>query len=167
MTGSLNWFKYLTLESAFQLKLKYIQSETILPNIFLLSAKYVFLLSIFLHTNDKLVMVQQSDAVSTNILLVSYFYFPVISRSSPPEVFLEKGDLKTCSKFTGEHPCQSAISIKLQYHYILHIFRTPFPKNTSGRLLLYITCLKAREISCESDFILSIYSWVPNKRGCS
>ena len=30
------------------------------------------------------------------------------------KVFLEKGVLKICSKFTEEHPCQSAISIKLQ-----------------------------------------------------
>ena len=28
-------------------------------------------------------------------------------------MFLRKGVLKICSKFTGEHPCQSAISIKL------------------------------------------------------
>ena len=35
-------------------------------------------------------------------------------RSSRPEVFLRKGVLKICHKFTGEHPCRSAISIKLQ-----------------------------------------------------
>ena len=35
-------------------------------------------------------------------------------RSSHPEVFLRNGVLKICNKFTGEHPCQSAISIKLQ-----------------------------------------------------
>ena len=29
-------------------------------------------------------------------------------RSSRPEVFLGKGVLKICSKFTGEHPCRSA-----------------------------------------------------------
>ena len=59
-------------------------------------------------------------------------------RSSPPEVFLGKGVLKICSKFTGEHPCRSAISIKLQSNFIgirlqhgcspinlLHLFRTP------------------------------------------
>ena len=34
-------------------------------------------------------------------------------RSSHSEVFLGKGVLKICSKFTGEHPCQSATSIKL------------------------------------------------------
>ena len=70
-------------------------------------------------------------------------------RSSHPEVFLGKGVLKIWSKFTGEHPCQGAISIKLQSNFtettlrhecypvnLLHIFRAPFRKNTSGRLLL-------------------------------
>ena len=33
--------------------------------------------------------------------------------SSPPEVFLGKGVLKICSKFIGEHPCRSVISVKL------------------------------------------------------
>ena len=32
---------------------------------------------------------------------------------SPPEVFLGKDILKYAAKFTGEHPCQSVISIKL------------------------------------------------------
>ena len=72
-----------------------------------------------------------------------------IGRSSHLEVFQEKDVLKICSKFTGEHLCQSLISIKLQSNFIeitlrhgcspvnlLHIFRTPFTKNTSGRLLL-------------------------------
>ena len=70
-------------------------------------------------------------------------------RSSRPEVFWWKGVMKTCSKFTGENPCQSAISIKLQSNFIeialwhgcspvnlLHIFRTSFLKNASGWLLL-------------------------------
>ena len=73
----------------------------------------------------------------------------MIYRSSHSEVFLGKGVLKICSKFTGEHPCRSAISIKLLCNFIeisfhhgcsavnlLHIFRTPFLKNTSGGLLL-------------------------------
>ena len=29
----------------------------------------------------------------------------VIVKSSRPEVFLRKGVLEICSKFTGEHPC--------------------------------------------------------------
>ena len=37
------------------------------------------------------------------------------TRSSPSEVFLGKGVLKICSKFTGEHSCRSAISIKLLF----------------------------------------------------
>ena len=69
-------------------------------------------------------------------------------RSSRPEVFLRKSVLKICSKFTGEHPCRSGISVKLFCNSIeiarrhgcslvnlMHILRTPFLKNTSGRLL--------------------------------
>ena len=67
-------------------------------------------------------------------------------------MFLGKGTLKICSKFTGDHPCRSAISIMLQSNFIeiafrhgccpvnlLHIFRTPFVKNTSVWLLLKIS----------------------------
>ena len=75
-------------------------------------------------------------------------------RSSHPEVFLRKGVPKTCSKFTEKHPCQSAISIKLPSNFIeialrhgryplnlLHIFWTPFLKNTFERLLLCVVIL--------------------------
>ena len=107
-------------------------------------------------------------------------------RSSRPEVFLGKGVLKIWSKFAGEHPCRSAISIKLLCIFIeiafrhgcfpvnlLHIFRTPFLKNTSGRLLLDI---HARELITHRHFtFLSIYycrpkthkSNVPYARPCS
>ena len=64
--------------------------------------------------------------------------------------FLFKGVLKRCSKFTGNtHSCRSVISIKLLCNFIeielrhgcspvnlLHIFRTSFPRNTSGWLPL-------------------------------
>ena len=69
-------------------------------------------------------------------------------RSSRPEVFLGKGVLEICSKFTGEHPCRSAISIKLLCNFIkmtlghgcspvnwLHIFRTQLFKSNSWWLL--------------------------------
>ena len=38
-------------------------------------------------------------------------------RSSHPGVFLGKGVLKICSKFTGEHSCRSVISVKLKSHF--------------------------------------------------
>ena len=73
----------------------------------------------------------------------------MLSRSSLPEVFLWKGVLKTRIKFTREHPCRSATSIKLQNNFIeitlrhgcspvnlLYILRTPFPKNTTEGLVL-------------------------------
>ena len=65
----------------------------------------------------------------------------MIYRSSPPEMFLRKDVLKICCKFTGEHPCQNNfIEIVLRHGCspvnLQHIFRTPFPKNTSGGLLL-------------------------------
>ena len=62
-------------------------------------------------------------------------------RSSGPDVFLGKGVLKICNKFTEEHLCQSEISIKLQSNFIeialwhgcsplnlWHIFGAPFLK---------------------------------------
>ena len=38
-------------------------------------------------------------------------------RSSRSKVFLGKSVLKICSKLTGEHPCRSAIPIKLQLYW--------------------------------------------------
>ena len=65
-------------------------------------------------------------------------------RSSRPGVFLRKGVLKICSKFTGEHPCQrNFIEIALRHGCspvnLLHILKTPFPKNTFGWLLLKVS----------------------------
>ena len=40
------------------------------------------------------------------------------SSASHPEVFLRKGVLKICCRFTGEHPCRSAISIKLLWEHL-------------------------------------------------
>ena len=77
--------------------------------------------------------------------------FNALYRSSRPEKFVRKGVLKICGKFTGEQSCRKVISIKLLCNFIaiifrhwcspvnlLHIFRTPFPWNTSGRLLLFV-----------------------------
>ena len=67
----------------------------------------------------------------------------------PPELFLQRGVLKICCKYTGKHPCGSVIPIKLLCNFIeiallhgcapvnlLHIFKTLFYKNTSGGMLL-------------------------------
>ena len=87
------------------------------------------------------------------LALWSWTYEPSTSitqpRSGRSGVFLGKGVLKIRSKFTGENPCRSAISIKLLCNFIevtilhgsspvnlLHIFRTHFLNNTSRWLLL-------------------------------
>ena len=90
-----------------------------------------------------------------------------IYRSSSPEKLLGKGVRKIWIKLTGEHRYRSGISIKLQRNFIeitirqrcspvnlLHIFRTPFPKNTSGGLLL--------EFSCDIGFITMNKLSIPN-----
>ena len=46
-----------------------------------------------------------------NLSFNQHFVYIISSR---PEVFLVKSVLKICSKYTGEHPCRSVISIKLQ-----------------------------------------------------
>ena len=88
------------------------------------------------------------------IFVVNCLFFQITptgyARSSHSEVSLGKDVLKIWSKFTGEHPCRSVISIKLLCNFIeitlrqgcspvnlLHTSRTPFCKNTYGGLLLY------------------------------
>ena len=53
---------------------------------------------------------------------------------------LRKSWLKICSKFTGKHSCQSAKQIYWNHTSVrlLHIFKTPFPKNKYGGLLLHV-----------------------------
>ena len=68
-----------------------------------------------------------------------------------PWVFLRKGVLKICSKFAGENPCRSVISIKLQNKFIeitlrhgcspvnlLNIFKKLQKKKNSNRGLSLI-----------------------------
>ena len=60
--------------------------------------------------------------------------------SSRLKMFLRKGVLKICSKFTGKHPCQSVIAIKLLWVFSCKFsacFISLFSKNTFGWLLLY------------------------------
>ena len=82
----------------------------------------------------------------SHVEIIIWFYLEAATQRR----FLKKAVLHMCSKFRGEHPCRSTILIKLLCNFIeialrhecspinlLHIFRTPSPKNTSGRLLLY------------------------------
>ena len=87
-------------------------------------------------------------------------------------MFLVKGVLKICSKFTGEHPRRSVISMmKLLCNFIeialrhgcspvnlQHIFRTPFTKDISGRLLLIFATIEPLRFS----FTLWIYTNIKN-----
>ena len=57
-------------------------------------------------------------------------------RSSHPEVFLWKSVPKICNKFIALQFYWTALRHGCFHVNLLHIFKTPFPKNTSGRLLL-------------------------------
>ena len=114
-------------------------------NIYDVHAKSNFVNYFFLYGIHIIFILSQT---SINILII-WSDFAFHYRSSPPELFLRKGVPKICSKFTGEHLCRSVISIKLLCKFIeitlrhgyspvnlLHIFRTPFHKNSSGGLFL-------------------------------
>ena len=109
-----------------------------------------------LHLQDK----QHLNPFRSNVLFlypnpwkpITHLHAPFsggIDRSSPPEVFLGKGLLEICIKFT-ENPRRSVISMRLFCNFIeiairhrcspvnsLHIFITPFSKNTSEGLPLH------------------------------
>ena len=68
----------------------------------------------------------------------SWVVLRTLFRSSLPEVLLGKGVLKICSKFTGEHPCRSVISIKLLSPVnLLHIFKTHPANKLRNNYVLY------------------------------
>ena len=86
---------------------------------------------------------------------------------SEPEVLLENGVLKVCSKFTLEHPCRIVISIKLcnfieiaLWHgcypvNLLHILRASFPRKTSGHgCFCILQTLLYKKMFSELCFIL-------------
>ena len=80
--------------------------------------------------------------------------------SSHSEVFLRKGVLKICSKFTGEHPCQSVISIKL--HSSACVFSCKFAayfQNTFFQEHLYVAVFD-NNMSKQKDYRLKITAWL-------
>ena len=101
---------------------------------------------------------------------ISLLKSPYIYQKQPSEVYVLKGVLKIYSKFTGEYPCRRVISIKMFCNFIeitlrhgyspvtlLHIFRTPFPKNTSERLLLInVHCRKFKHEGVKQNLALRV-----------
>ena len=131
-----------TIKNTHEYKIRIISMKFCASNVsgkFLFSSFFIFHLVLFWRIS---------------VILESYFrYYRSVqvqfdtSRSRHPEVFLEKAVPKICSKFTGEHPGRSVISIKLLCNFIEivlwqgcsfvnlpHIFSTPFIKNISGWL---------------------------------
>ena len=92
-------------------------------------------------------------------------------RSSRPKVFFKKVVLKICSKFWGEHPSQSVISIKLQLRdgcspvNFLHIFKTLFLRTPlDGCFYMYFILFTIRIINKHiSTFLLHQIIYTPLK----
>ena len=113
----------------------------------------------FFHQRNSLFIYSDKfKSLPTSIIKVSILN--VLNFRSNPS---GKSVLKIRIKFAREHPCRSAISIRLLYNFIetalqhgcslvnlLHIFRIPFPKNTSGCLLLS-TLSKVKDLKLISD----------------
>ena len=100
-----------------------------------------------------------------------------IFRSSHLEVFLGKRVLNICSKFT-EHPCRSVILIKLLCSFIeitlwhgccpvnlLHMFRTPFLKITSGYFYWHFTIVQKKTPVFKSEFVKWIWNCILDHPG--
>ena len=88
------------------------------------------------------------DVVNLDVRLGSEY---TSTPKQPTRKVLRKMCSENMQQFTGENQCRSVISIKLQSSFIeirfrygcspvdlLHIFRTPFYKSTSGGLLLSV-----------------------------
>ena len=73
-------------------------------------------------------------------------------------LLLRIGVLKICSKFTGEHKCQSSFRHGCAPVNLLHIFRIPFPRNTSEGLLLWLYYFIGSLLTCESQIVYSCCS---------
>ena len=99
--------------------------------------------------------------IKTNIFSKNFFLNLVLQQMnnhSHRRCYVEKGELKTSSNFTGEHPCRSFFLIKLlvlglQIYYrerpqhicftvkFAKLLRTPILKNICERLPLYCQVL--------------------------
>ena len=75
-------------------------------------------------------------------------------RSSCPEVFLRNGVLKINSKFTGEHPCRSAVRLGDSAVNLLHIFRTPLDGCFWSLLFSLVKWPGEKTVSCKNNIFV-------------
>ena len=98
-------------------------------------------------------------------------------QKQPSRGVLGKRCSKNMQQIYRENPCRSVISIKFQNNFIditlrcgcshvnlLRIFRTPFTKNTSERLLLneYVEWVRKRQYACFLNILLSQFIQLEN-----
>ena len=116
-------------------------------------------------SNAKILVLSRRSAFLSAYIEITFFLF---YQKQP-----SKGVLKICSKFTGEHPCQIVVAVKWLCNFIeitlrhgqspvnlLHICRTHFTKNISGRLLLfYIFKVLVYENRSEKASVKNAYSF--------
>ena len=83
-------------------------------------------------------------------------------RSSPPKVFLRKGVLKICSKFTGEHSCRSVISVKgentFSFRSFLDSCHWSFSKNISPFWKVQVFISHTPELFFDTRHLLAVPS---------
>ena len=84
-------------------------------------------------------------------------------RSSQAEVFLVKGVLKICSRFTGEHSCWSVISITLQSthwnHTLVWLFFSKFAAYFQNTFLWEHLWSAASAVNyfCKKNYIIDVW----------
>ena len=91
------------------------------------------------------------EHIFKNLLKFSrHLLLRTLFRNSLPQVFLRKGVLKICPKFTEEHPCRSVFSIKMQSNFGMG-FLKKFAVHFSEHLFLRIPldgCFRLLEDRC-------------------
>ena len=96
-----------------------------------------------------------------HVLKVKVLWNFLVTKATLHSCSFKRGVLKICSKFTGQNPCRSVISIKMQSSFIiiplwhgcspvslLHILTTSSYKNTSGGLLFQCYIMNVISFTC-------------------
>ena len=112
---------------------------------------FAVIASIYRYKNEKQKCECKDSFRGSVGISIQLLIFQEIINKQPSSSVLGKGVLKICSKFTGKHPRQSVISIKMQSNFteitlhlgcfpvnVLNIFGTLLFKNTFGWLLHHL-----------------------------